>query len=135
MQGEAQADCFCTRVLYDYLHSRYRHLKVFGWSDPTLQKFIHRAFFVFCFCFLHPSPGFSRQHVVFSLPFPICFRCSPLTPFILLTRPPQSHLFLTEIGVVLSNFARSALDDCIAEHRDDHHEQEVAGVHEVQVNE
>lgn len=88
VQGEAQADCFCTRVLYDYLHSRYRHLKVFGWSDPTLQKFIHRAFFVFCFCFLHPSPGFSRQHVVFSLPFPICFRCSPLTPFILLTRPP-----------------------------------------------
>lgn len=47
----------------------------------------------------------------------------------------QGHLFWTEIWVVLSNFARPALDDCIAEHCDDHHKQEVAGVHEVQVNE
>lgn len=47
----------------------------------------------------------------------------------------KSYLFWTEIWVVLSNFARPALDDCIAEHCDDHHKQEVAGVHEVQVNE
>lgn len=47
----------------------------------------------------------------------------------------RSYLFWTKIWVVLSNFARPALDDCIAEHCDDHHKQEVAGVHEVQVNE
>lgn len=84
--------------------------------------------------FMHPSSGFSRQHVV-SHNFP--FRYASVQMF---TSDPvlsrwQGHLFWTVLRVVLSNFSGSALDDCIAEHSDDHYKQEVAGVHEVQVNE
>lgn len=57
-----QANCFCTefKSSYKYLHSRYRHLYVFGWSDPTLQKNAFTELY---------SPvlfsGFSRQLVIF----------------------------------------------------------------------
>ena len=34
----------------------------------------------------------------------------------------------------MSYFARSAFNDCVAEHSDDHDEQEVASVHQVQVD-
>lgn len=47
----------------------------------------------------------------------------------------MSYLLRTEVWVALSDFARPSLDDCIAEHSDDHDEQEVARVHQVQVDE
>lgn len=62
MARGAQANCFCTefKSSYKYLHSRYRHLYVFGWSDPTLQKNAFTELY---------SPvlfsGFSRQLVIF----------------------------------------------------------------------
>lgn len=45
------------------------------------------------------------------------------------------YLLRAEVGVGLSDFARPPLDDCIAEHSDDHDKQEVACVHQVQVDE
>lgn len=47
----------------------------------------------------------------------------------------MSYLLRTEVWVALSDFAGPSLDDCIAEHSDDHDEQEVARVHQVQVDE
>lgn len=45
------------------------------------------------------------------------------------------YLLRAEVGVGLSYFAGSPLDDCIAEHSDDHDKQEVASVHQMQVDE
>lgn len=45
------------------------------------------------------------------------------------------YLLRAEVGVGLPYFARPPLDDCIAEHSDDHDKQEVARVHQVQVDE
>lgn len=45
------------------------------------------------------------------------------------------YLLRTEVRVCLPYFARPPLDDCIAEHSDDHDKQEVACVHQVQVDE
>lgn len=46
---------------------------------------------------------------------------------------PHTHLFRAEFCVALPQFAWSAFNDCIAEHCDHHHKEEVTGVHEVQV--
>lgn len=45
------------------------------------------------------------------------------------------YLLRTEVGVGLSHFAWSPLYDCIAEHSNDHDKQEVACVHQVEVDE
>lgn len=45
------------------------------------------------------------------------------------------YLLRTEVRVGLSHFARPSLYDCIAEHSDDHDKQEVASVHQVEVDE
>lgn len=45
----------------------------------------------------------------------------------------QSHLLRTKFRIVLTQFARSAFDNCVAKHRYHHHEKEVTGVHEMQV--
>lgn len=45
------------------------------------------------------------------------------------------YLLRAEVRVGLSYFAGTPLDDCIAEHSDDHDKQEVACVHQVQVDE
>lgn len=45
------------------------------------------------------------------------------------------YLLGAEVRVGLPYFARPPLDDCIAEHSDDHDKQEVACVHQVQVDE
>jgi len=45
------------------------------------------------------------------------------------------YLLGTEVGDGLPHFAGPPLDDRVAEHRDDHDEQEVARVHQVQVDE
>lgn len=45
------------------------------------------------------------------------------------------YLLWAEVGVGLSYFARPPLYDCIAEHSDDHDKQEVASVHQMQVDE
>lgn len=46
---------------------------------------------------------------------------------------PHTHLFRAELCVALPQFAWSAFNDCIAEHCNHHHEEEVTGVHEMQV--
>lgn len=45
----------------------------------------------------------------------------------------QSHLFGTEVGIALTQLAGSAFDDRVAKHGYHHHEEEVAGVHEMQI--
>lgn len=45
------------------------------------------------------------------------------------------YLLGAEVGVGRSHLARPSLNDCIAEHGDDHDKQEVAGVHQVEVDE
>lgn len=45
------------------------------------------------------------------------------------------YLLGAEVGVGLPDFAGPALDDGVAEHGDDHDEEEVARVHQVQVDE
>jgi hypothetical protein len=47
--------------------------------------------------------------------------------------PPTTHLLRAKFRIALPQFAGSAFDDCIAEHRYHHHEKEVTGVHEMQV--
>lgn len=46
-----------------------------------------------------------------------------------------TYLLGAEFRVALPHFAWTAFNDCIAEHSNDHDEQEVAGVHQVQVDE
>lgn len=46
-----------------------------------------------------------------------------------------AYLLGAEVRVALSHLAWTPLDDRVAEHGDDHDEQEVAGVHQVQVDE
>lgn len=45
------------------------------------------------------------------------------------------YLFRAVVHVGLPYFPRPALDDCVTEHCDDHDEQEVACVHQVEVDE
>lgn len=49
--------------------------------------------------------------------------------------PRLQYLLGAEVGVGLPHFTGPPLDDCIAEHSDDHDEEEVAGVHQVEVDE
>lgn len=46
----------------------------------------------------------------------------------------QSHLLGAKFRIALPQFAGSAFDDRIAEHGYHHHEEEVTGVHEMQVD-
>lgn len=46
-----------------------------------------------------------------------------------------TYLLGAELRVALPHFAWTPFNDCIAEHSDDHDKQEVAGVHQVQVDE
>lgn len=46
-----------------------------------------------------------------------------------------TYLLGAKFRVALPHFAWTPFNDCIAEHSDDHDEQEVAGVHQVQVDE
>lgn len=47
----------------------------------------------------------------------------------------RTYLLGAEFRAALPHFAGTPFNDCIAEHRDDHDEEEVAGVHQVQVDE
>lgn len=47
--------------------------------------------------------------------------------------PPTAHLLRTKFRIALTQFAGSAFDNRIAKHGYYHHEEEVTGVHEVQV--
>lgn len=45
----------------------------------------------------------------------------------------SNYLLRTEVCIALPHLAWPPLDDCIAEHCDHHHKQEVTGVHQVQI--
>lgn len=45
----------------------------------------------------------------------------------------QSHLLRTKVRIALTQFAGSAFDNRIAKHCYHHHEEEVTGVHEMQI--
>lgn len=102
----AQADCYFFtefRVLFLFTQ-QIQALKSLWLERPNIaEKFIQRAFF------LHPTPGFSRQHVV-SHNFPICSGSVHLRPhFIPLTRPPVGKTAFLECNVTVVNWMTSVL--------------------------
>lgn len=47
--------------------------------------------------------------------------------------PSTAHLLRTKVRIALTQFAGSAFDNRIAKHCYHHHEEEVTGVHEMQI--
>lgn len=48
--------------------------------------------------------------------------------------PWLAYLFRAKLHIALPQLAWSASDDCVAEHSDDHHKEEVTGVHKMQID-
>lgn len=131
------------RVPTDIYTSRYRHLFIFGWRNPTLQWCVHRAR-VSLFVFpqgnrkgLHPPSAPAGSHR--SSDNTACNRGAVQSACgcVQLQLPAWGGTYLlgAEFRVALPHFAWTPFDDCIAEHSNDHDEEEVAGVHQVQVDE
>lgn len=61
------------------------------------------------------------------------FLCAGIFSQMLGQTPPTAHLLRTKVRIALTQFAGSAFDNRIAKHRYHHHEEEVTGVHEMQI--
>lgn len=106
--------------IYKYVQINYRHLKCLWLEETNIAKLCVPPSPLEGHILLVGSTGNDSSSYRMVQEGWLCLR--------------KSNLLLAEVCIVLPYLAWSTSDDCIAEHSDDHYKQEVAGIHQVQIN-